>query len=64
MSQATPETLQSNIIPNKHYRYVYELPYEKRKMICDLLDINDKWKELGKCVQYCSYIRILEHIIF
>lgn len=28
--------------------YVYELPYCERKEFCDLIDMNEKWEELGK----------------
>lgn len=28
--------------------YIYELPYREKKMVCNILDINDKWEELGK----------------
>jgi len=30
--------------------YVYELPYTERKEFCNIIDINDKWEELGKYV--------------
>lgn len=30
--------------------YVYELPYTERKEFCNIIDLNDKWEELGKCV--------------
>lgn len=32
---------------NNSIRYVYELPYKTWNEICDLLDMNDEWKELG-----------------
>lgn len=28
--------------------YVYELPYTERKEFCNIIDLNDKWEELGK----------------
>jgi len=30
--------------------YVYELPYTERKEFCNIIDINDKWEELGKYI--------------
>lgn len=32
----------------KRARYIYDLPYDRLKILCDMLDLNDKWKELGK----------------
>ncbi|RZF45921.1 hypothetical protein LSTR_LSTR008298 [Laodelphax striatellus] len=29
------------------FMYIYDLPYLERKNLCDILDIHDKWKELG-----------------
>ncbi|XP_060876745.1 serine/threonine-protein kinase pelle-like [Metopolophium dirhodum] len=29
--------------------YIYELPYTERKEFCNIMDINDKWEELGGC---------------
>lgn len=30
--------------------YVYELPYTERKELCDIIDMNEKWEELGKYI--------------
>ncbi|XP_025191392.1 serine/threonine-protein kinase pelle isoform X2 [Melanaphis sacchari] len=27
--------------------YIYELPYTERKELCNIIDMNDKWEELG-----------------
>lgn len=32
----------------KPITYVYELPYSERKNFCDIIDMNEKWEELGK----------------
>lgn len=32
---------------DKYHMFVYNLPYCERKSLCRLLDINDKWEELG-----------------
>ncbi|XP_025423067.1 serine/threonine-protein kinase pelle-like isoform X2 [Sipha flava] len=31
----------------KPITYVYELPYRERKKFCDIMDMNEKWEELG-----------------
>ena len=28
-------------------KYVYELPYTERKMLCNILDMDDQWERLG-----------------
>lgn len=38
----------SNISLKKTCIYVYELPYTERKELCDIIDMNEKWEELGK----------------
>lgn len=30
--------------------FIYELPYTERKEFCNIIDINDKWEELGKYI--------------
>lgn len=32
----------------KTHIYVYELPYSERKEFCNIIDLNDKWEDLGK----------------
>ncbi|XP_022180102.1 serine/threonine-protein kinase pelle-like isoform X2 [Myzus persicae] len=36
----------SNLNLNKK-TYIYELPYAERKEFCNIIDMNDKWEELG-----------------
>ncbi|XP_029346631.1 serine/threonine-protein kinase pelle isoform X2 [Acyrthosiphon pisum] len=36
----------SNLNLNK-ITYIYELPYAERKEFCSIMDMNDKWEELG-----------------
>ncbi|CAI6360567.1 unnamed protein product [Macrosiphum euphorbiae] len=36
----------SNLNLNK-ITYIYELPYAERKEFCNIMDMNDKWEELG-----------------
>lgn len=38
--------IMSNLNLNKK-TYIYELPYTERKEICNIIDMNDKWEELG-----------------
>lgn len=40
----------TNIKLNKTCTYIYEMPYSEREELCNIIDINDKWKELGKYV--------------
>lgn len=40
----------SNTNTKKTFVYVYDLPYTERKELCDIIDMNDKWEELGKCL--------------
>jgi len=46
----------SNVNLKKTHIYVYELPYSERKELCDIIDMNDQWEELGKYIDnnYCS----------
>lgn len=37
-----------NVNTKKPITYVYELPYRERKKFCDIIDMNEKWEELGK----------------
>lgn len=32
---------------DSYHMYIYKLPYCERKALCRLLDLNDKWEELG-----------------
>lgn len=43
----------------KTHIYVYEMPYCERKEFCNIIDLNDKWEELGKYYKY-----ITTHIMF
>jgi len=38
--------MMSNLNLNK-ITYIYELPYAERKEFCNIMDMNDKWEELG-----------------
>lgn len=45
----------SNINLKKTLTYVYELPYSERKELCDIIDMNYKWEELGKYIDNNYY---------
>lgn len=38
--------------------FIYELPYTERKEFCNIIDINDKWEELG------NYINLTVNVSF
>lgn len=47
----------SNNDEKKTNIYVYKLPYTERKEFCDIIDLNDKWEELGKYMLLMYYYK-------
>ncbi|CAH0391628.1 unnamed protein product [Bemisia tabaci] len=35
------------MMSSENLKYIYHLPYHVRKKLCTVLDVNDKWEELG-----------------
>lgn len=46
----------------KTFIYIYDLPYTERKEFCNIIDMNDKWEELGKYVYLYVCADIYTHI--
>lgn len=43
--------------------YIYELPYSERKELCNIIDINGKWEELGKYIHVAPWNWICDNFL-
>lgn len=42
----------NNVNNKKPNVFIYELPYTERNQFCNIMDMNGKWRELGKNYQF------------
>ena len=51
-----------SVVSNAKKHYVYDLPYDVRKKLWSILDMNDCWKELGESTSsITNYSRSIIH---